>query len=47
MGIFKKKPAEAAAAQASPDMQDFMRREMDKIFGQRGPGVFPLLWTPN
>ncbi len=37
MGIFKKKPAEAAAAQASPDMQDFMRREMDKIFGQRGP----------
>jgi hypothetical protein len=37
MGIFKKKPAAAEAAQASPDMQDFIRREMGKIFGQRGP----------
>lgn len=37
MGIFKKKPPEAAARQASPDMQDFMQREMDKIFGRRGP----------
>ena len=37
MGIFKKKPAEARAAQTSPDMQDFMQREMAKIFGRHGP----------
>jgi hypothetical protein len=37
VGIFKKKPAEAGAAHASPDTQDFLRREMDKIFGRRGP----------
>lgn len=37
MGIFKKKPPTAAVTQASTGMQDFMRREMDQIFGQRGP----------
>jgi hypothetical protein len=46
MGIFKKKPTEAAATQTSPDMQDFMQREMDKIFGRRGPAHLVAL-IPN
>lgn len=40
MGIFKpKKRPEAGtgAAQTSSEMQDFMQREMEKIFGRRGP----------
>ncbi len=43
MGIFKKKPAETAATQASPNMQDFMQREMGKIFGQHGPAQLVAL----
>ena len=40
MGIFKtKKQPEAGvgAAQTSSEMQDFVQREMEKIFGRRGP----------
>ncbi len=39
MGIFKRKnkPAAAGRGQASPEMQDFMQRELTKIFGRRGP----------
>ena len=39
MGIFRsqQKPAGTGTGQASPEMQDFMRREMGKIFGPRGP----------
>ena len=48
MGAFgsQKKPAGTGTGQASPAMQDFMRREMDKIFGPRGPAHLVAL-IPN
>jgi hypothetical protein len=47
MGAFgSQKPAGTGTGQASPEIQDFMRREMDKIFGPRGPAHLVAL-IPN